>query len=168
MGRKSKHEEKPLCWVQPLKVLGLWKTNSWAGWVVWGWGVKKHGISFRGPPIDKVMWEVLPKWPKPRALLPPATASSLCKIKHSLLFSKCFLESICEGRRRVGWESEWEIFALLHDQNQIIRERFSHHSCRPFPELSNFPLHPNCSYPKMSQVSHSAHTCRKPTYLLTK
>ena len=152
MGRKSKREEKPLCWVQPLKVLGLWKTNTWAGWAVWGWGVKKHGISFRGPPLDKVMWEVLPKWPNPRALLPPATASSLCKIKHSLLFSRWFLESICEGRRRVGWESEWEIFALLHDQNQIIRERLSHHSCRPFPELSNFPLHPNCSYPKMSQV----------------
>lgn len=107
-------KKSPCVGFRPLKVLGLRKTNTWAGWAVWGWGVRKHGISFRGPPIDKVMWEVLPKWPSPRALLPPATASSLCKIKHSLLLSKCFLESSCEGRKRVGvgdWMRKFCTFA---------------------------------------------------------
>jgi hypothetical protein len=38
--------------------------------VVWGWGVKKHRVSFHGPPIDQVMWEVLPEWPNPKANSP--------------------------------------------------------------------------------------------------
>lgn len=67
-GQKNQSMKKgPCVGFRPLKLLGLWKTNTWAGWVVWGWGVKKHRISFRGPPIDKVMWEVLQNDPAPKA-----------------------------------------------------------------------------------------------------
>lgn len=103
----------PCVGFRPLKLLWLWKTNTCAGWVVWGWGVKKHRISFRGPPIDKVMWEVLPEWPSPEALSSAAWTSHSYKIKHSLLLWKCFLESPWQGavREGVGWEGEGETVA---------------------------------------------------------
>lgn len=97
----------PCVGFRPLKLLRLWKTNTWAGWVVWGWGVQKHRLGFRGPPIDKVMWEVLLEWPSPKALLPAATASPLHKIKDSLPLSKCFLESPGWGWEDSGGFGGW-------------------------------------------------------------